>query len=59
MTNQILGIILGWMIVYFLFPFIGIPVTVTQATASTVIFFVTSYIRMYTVRRIFNKIREG
>ncbi len=53
-TNQISGVVMGWLIVFFIFPFLGIPVTVTQATASTLIFFISSYSRMYVIRRIFN-----
>ena len=58
LTNQISGVILGWLIVYFIFPLLGIPVTIPQATITTAIFFVTSYTRMYIIRRIFNKIRK-
>jgi len=53
-TNQISGIVVGWLIVYFIFPMIGIPVTVTQTTISSLIFFIASYSRMYIIRRIFN-----
>ncbi len=53
-TNQISGIVVGWLIVYFIFPMIGIPVTVTQTTVSSLIFFIASYSRMYIIRRIFN-----
>ncbi len=53
--NQISGIIMGWLIIFFIFPFIGVPVTAGQATLSTFIFFLSSYSRMYIIRRIFNK----
>ena len=55
LTNQVSGVVMGWLIVFFVFPFLGIPVTATQATASTIIFFISSYIRMYVIRRIFNR----
>jgi uncharacterized membrane protein YfcA len=55
-VNQISGIIFGWLIVYFIFPLIGVPVTAAQTTISTVIFFISSYSRMYIIRRIFNKL---
>jgi len=58
LTNQVTGILLGWMIVYFIFPWIGIPVTVTQATLSSVIFFVVSYTRSYLIRRFFNTLER-
>jgi len=57
-TNQISGIVVGWLIVFFIFPFIGIPVTAGQASVSTVIFFVSSYSRMYLLRRIFNNLNS-
>ena len=52
--NQISGLVIGWLVVFFVFPLIGIPVTITQASASSIIFGITSYIRMYVIRRIFN-----
>ncbi len=52
--NQMSGIVMGWLIVFYIFPLIGIPVTAPQATLSTLIFFVSSYSRMYVIRRIFN-----
>ena len=53
--NQISGIIVGWLIVYFIFPYIGIETNVYNTTASTVIFFIASYTRMYIIRIIFEK----
>jgi uncharacterized membrane protein YfcA len=54
LTNQISGIVIGWLIVYFILPLIGIPFTPAQASLTTVIFFIASYTRMYFIRRIFN-----
>ena len=54
-TNQILGIVGGWLIVYFLFPLFDYLSQSLVATISTIIFFIWSYIRSYTVRRYFNK----
>ena len=54
-TNQILGIVGGWLIVYFLFPLFDHLSQGLVATISTIIFFIWSYIRSYTVRRYFNK----
>jgi predicted membrane protein len=59
LTNQILGIVIGWLIVYFIFPLMGVETNYIHATASTVIFFISSYIRSYTVRRLFNKVTHG
>ena len=54
-TNQILGIVGGWLIVYFLFPLFDHLSQSLVATISTIIFFIWSYIRSYVVRRYFNK----
>ena len=58
-TNQVLGIAIGWCIVYFAFPIMGIEPTATQATASSAMFFVASYARSYVVRRVFNNIQKA
>ena len=58
-TNQVAGLILGWCIVFFIFPFMGMESTATTATASSVIFFISSYTRSYVVRRIFNRLTHG
>jgi len=58
-TNQIAGIVIGWLITYYILPLLGIPFTATQSTVTTLIFFVASYIRMYALRRFFNQFREG
>ena len=55
MVNQIVGIILGWLIVRFVFPLFGVVTTNTDATISTGIFFVASYVRAYSIRRFFNE----
>jgi len=54
LTNQIVGIIGGWLIVMFAFPFFQHMEQYTVATISSVIFFVWSYLRSYTIRRFFN-----
>lgn len=54
-ANQVAGIIIGWCLVYFVFPIMGLEPTPTQATISSTLFFFGSYIRAYTIRRIFNK----
>ena len=53
--NQILGIIGGWLIVYYLFPLFDDLSQEIVATISTIIFFIWSYMRSYIVRRYFNK----
>lgn len=53
-TNSVLGILIGWSIVFFIFPFMGVETSASQASMSSVIFFIASYIRAYVVRRYFN-----
>jgi len=54
LTNQIVGIVLGWLIVFFIFPLLDDLSQSNLATTSTIIFFISSYIRSYTLRRLFN-----
>jgi len=56
LTNQIIGIIIGWCIVYFIFPRLVFLSSSELASVSTIMFFVSSYIRSYLVRRFFNKL---
>lgn len=56
LSNQIAGIAIGWSLVYFAFPVMGVETTVTQASISSGMFFVASYIRSYVIRRVFNQI---
>jgi len=53
-VNQVAGIAIGWCLVYFAFPLMGIVATVEQASVSSAMFFVASYSRAYVIRRIFN-----
>lgn len=59
MTNQIIGIIIGWLIVMYAFPFFEHLKQSRVATISTVIFFISSYARSYILRRIFEKKKIG
>lgn len=54
LTNQIVGIVIGWLIVYALFPLFNHLGQVWVATISSVLFFVSSYTRTYLIRRYFN-----
>lgn len=54
LSNQIIGIIGGWLIVYFLFPLFDNLPQEQIATVSTVIFFAWSSLRSYVLRRFFN-----
>jgi hypothetical protein len=53
--NQIVGIILGWLIVRYLFPLFNHLDQSTVASISTVIFFVSSYARSFLLRLYFEK----
>lgn len=55
-VNSIAGILIGWCLVYFAFPLMGVETTPSQATLSSVMFFVASYIRAYAIRRVFNSV---
>ena len=57
LTNQISGQIIGWLLVYFMLPLMGIETTALQATGTTILFFISSYTRSYVIRRIFNNIK--
>jgi len=52
--NQIAGIIIGWCIVYFIFPLLKDLSSAELATVSTIMFFISSYARSYILRRLFN-----
>lgn len=58
LTNQILGITYGWLVVYFIFPILGGLSQAELASVSSVIFFIGSYGRAYGVRRWFEHNRH-
>lgn len=53
-TNQIIGILIGWFLV-FLFDDILSDSSAIKATQFSCIFFISSYTRAYVIRRFFNK----
>ena len=53
--NQWIGIVTGWLIVYFIFPLFNHLPQFWVANISTVLFFVSSSLRAYILRRYFNK----
>ena len=57
MSNQVVGVIGGWLIVMFLFPFFQHLEQSIVATISSAIFFVWSYARSYILRRVFNNVK--
>ncbi len=56
--NQVLGIITGWLIVYFIFPYLAELSQEMIATVSMCLFFVSSYVRSYLLRVYFESRRE-
>ncbi len=57
LTNQVLGITYGWLVVFFIFPYLNGLSQAVLATVSSGIFFVGSYARAYGVRRYYEKVR--
>jgi high-affinity Fe2+/Pb2+ permease len=54
-TNIVVGLITSFLIQLFLYPVLGIPVTINQNITITLVFFVVSFLRSYGLRRHFNK----
>lgn len=50
--NQWIGIVVGWMIIYFIFPFFQHLPQHWVASISTVLFFISSSTRAYILRRM-------
>lgn len=53
-TNQVIGVMMGWSIVYFIFPLLKHLTAFELATVSSIMFFISSYSRTYSLRRLFN-----
>jgi len=58
-TNQVLGIAYGWMVVFLIFPFLEGFSQFWLATISSGIFFVGSYTRAYLVRAYYDSKKHG
>lgn len=56
--NQVVGILVGYGIVYFLFPLFDHLPQSQVASISTGLFFVSSYLRSYVIRRLFERIKN-
>lgn len=57
-TNTIIGLLMSFYIQLLVFPMFGIELTTAINIKITAIFFVTSFVRSYSCRRIFNKINN-
>jgi uncharacterized protein YacL len=55
-VNVVLGLIISFLIQLWIYPLLGIPVSINQNIFITVVFFIASFIRGYIVRRVFNAI---
>ena len=58
-TNQVLGIIVGWGITFFVLPHLLYLSQLMLANTLTVLFFVASYTRAYLVRRYYDNKKHG
>lgn len=55
-VNIIIGLGVSFIIQIFLYPILGIPVTINQNIIITIVFFIASFVRGYLIRRLFNNI---
>jgi hypothetical protein len=49
------GILMSFVVQLILYPIMNIPVTIGENLIITAVFFVVSVVRMYVLRRLFNK----
>jgi len=54
-AGTVFGLLTSFLIQLIIYPTLNIPVTISQNIIITVIFFLASIIRGYTIRRIFNR----
>jgi len=57
-ANTVTGLLMSFYIQLLVFPMFGIVVTTATNLKITAIFFVASFVRSYSFRRIFNKINN-
>ncbi len=55
-AGTLIGLVFSFIIQIFLYPLMGIPVSIGQNIIITAVFFVASIVRGYLVRRLFNNI---
>ena len=53
-VNIVIGLITSFLIQLIIYPLLNIPVSLNQNIIITIVFFITSFIRSYFVRRYFN-----
>jgi uncharacterized protein YacL len=54
-TNVVVGLLTSFLIQLWIYPLLGIKVTINQNIFITFVFFIVSFIRGYFIRRLFNK----
>jgi membrane protein YdbS with pleckstrin-like domain len=57
-TNVVVGLVISFCIQLVIYPFLEIPVTLSQNVFITLVFFVASFLRGYFLRRIFNNLKK-
>ena len=57
-ANTVAGLVLSFIVQLLIYPFLEIEVTLSENIFITFIFLLVSYFRSYTIRRIFNSIKE-
>lgn len=55
LANVVIGLLLSFLIQLWIYPFLGIKVSISQNLFITFVFFVVSFLRGYVLRRVFNK----
>lgn len=58
LLNNAIGLIIGYLIVYLAFPLFDHLPQSQVASISTGLFFVSSYLRSYVIRRLFERIKK-
>ena len=56
-TNIAIGLLFSFLIQLWIYPFLGIKVSLNQNLFITWVFFITSFLRSYLLRRFFNNIK--
>ncbi len=57
-ANTIIGLVVSYAVQRLIFPLYGIKISESTNIQITFIFFVVSFVRSYTLRRVFNKLHK-
>lgn len=57
-VNTVIGLVVSFLTQLVVYPLFGIEISLIHNVYITIIFFIISTIRSYTLRRIFNKLTE-